>query len=46
MYKKTVDVQDAIVAAQLVGVVPMKMDSGCPFPEDPQAAFEEEGKLI
>ncbi|KAH0548872.1 DNA helicase MCM9-like [Cotesia glomerata] len=46
MYKKTVDVQDAIVAAQLVGVVPMKMDSGCPFPEDPQAVFEEEADAV
>ncbi|XP_008557457.1 DNA helicase MCM9 [Microplitis demolitor] len=46
MYKKVVDVQDAIVAAQLVGVVPMKMDAGCPFPEDPQAAFEEEADAV
>lgn len=44
MYKTQVDVMDAIVAAQLVGTVPTQNDIGCPFPEDPQAAYDQEGK--
>ncbi|XP_034939712.1 DNA helicase MCM9-like [Chelonus insularis] len=42
MYKTQVDVMDAIIAAQLIGTVPMPEDIGCPFPDDPAAAFEHE----
>ncbi|XP_044013038.1 DNA helicase MCM9-like isoform X2 [Aphidius gifuensis] len=37
MYKKEVDIVDAIVAAQLVGTCPNDNDAGCPFPDDPMA---------
>ncbi|KAK0171671.1 hypothetical protein PV328_005094 [Microctonus aethiopoides] len=46
MYKTQVDVMDAIVAAQLVGTVPTQNDIGCPFPEDPQAAYDQEARAV
>ncbi|XP_015126143.1 DNA helicase MCM9 [Diachasma alloeum] len=42
MYKKEVDIMDAIVAAQLVGTIPTYNDAGCPFPKDPMAVFNQE----